>query len=419
MTAVLFVPLILPFLAPAPARRTLDRLAPATALWILAASALALAGTCVAALRALVLTGLLKLPAFAALGELIHPLRTPSDFVVVPAASAATGVLALGVMTLVRSAFRQTRAYRAARTQAGRRPDAGDLCVVDSPHPDAYALPGRPHRIVVTTAMLRSLGPAEREALFAHERAHNRGAGHHYFLAAAELAAHCHPALRRVREIIRLAAERDADEAAATAVGDRRLIATAIARAALAGHASPTTRPDFAPAATTGPVPQRVAALLGPAVRRPRPSAAGSPGRDRRSRAPAGAGPAGPASPAPHPALRGGRPPAHPVLRRPPAPPPTARTWSTARSGPSARRTPEHRARHGRGTVRSGPTTPAATTAEPATTQGTAGSRVVPRYHADGVVQAPGTTGSAGAALSVAGEASEATDARAPQGEHG
>ncbi|MEU2622060.1 M48 family metalloprotease [Streptomyces sp. NPDC007157] len=269
MTAVLLLPLVLPFLAPVLGRRTLDRLAPATALWVLTASALALAGACVAALGALVLLGLLKLPALAAFGELVHPLRTPSDFVVVPAASAATGVLALGVLSLVRSAFRQTRAYRTARTQAGRRPAAGDLCVVESPHPDAYALPGRPHRIVVTTAMLRSLGPAEREALFAHERAHNR-AGHHYFLVVAELAAHCHPALRRVREIIRLAAERDADEAAATAVGDRRLLATAIARAALACHASPSDRPGFAPAATTGPVAQRVAALLGPAVRRPR-----------------------------------------------------------------------------------------------------------------------------------------------------
>ncbi|NEA66616.1 M56 family metallopeptidase [Streptomyces sp. SID12488] len=263
MTALLLVPLLLPFLAPTLARRTLGRLAPATALWILTASALALAGTCVAALGALVLTGLLELPALASLGELVHPLRTPSDYFVLPVAAAATGVLTLSALTLARSAFRQTRAFRTARTQADRRPAAGDLCVVDSPHPDAYALPGRPHRIVVTTAMLRSLGPAEREALFAHERAHNR-AGHHYFLVVAELAAHCHPALRAVRDTIRLAAERAADETAATAVGDRRLIATAIARAALAGHASPSIRPDFAPAATTGPVPQRVAALLAP-----------------------------------------------------------------------------------------------------------------------------------------------------------
>ena len=128
--------------------------------------ALILAGTCVVALG---LTGLLKLPALAALGELIHPPRSPSGHFVLPAAVAAAGVLTLGVRTLVRSVFRQAHAFRAARTQADIRPTAGDLCVFDSPHPDAYALPGRPHRIVVTTAMLRSLGPAEREVLFAHE----------------------------------------------------------------------------------------------------------------------------------------------------------------------------------------------------------------------------------------------------------
>ncbi|MFJ8935051.1 M56 family metallopeptidase [Streptomyces sp. NPDC102365] len=263
MTALLLVPLILPFLAPMPARRTLDRLVPATALWVLTASALALAGACVAALGSLVLIGLLKFPVFAALGELVHPLRSPSDLLVLPAAAAATGVLALSAWTVVCSVFRQTRDFRSARRQADSRPAAGDLCVVDSPHPDAYALPGRPHRIVVTTAMLRSLGSAEREALFAHERAHNR-AGHHYHLAAAELAAHCHPALRAVRDAVRLAAERAADESAATAVGDRHLVATAIARAALAGHDAQSARPDFAPAATTGPVPRRVTALLAP-----------------------------------------------------------------------------------------------------------------------------------------------------------
>ncbi|MFJ9041902.1 M48 family metalloprotease [Streptomyces sp. NPDC102406] len=267
--ALLLVPLLLPFAAPPVARRVLERLAPARALWLLTGIALALATSCAAALGTLVLTGLLKLPLFAALGDLIHPLRTPSNLLVLPAAALATGALVLSAGSLGRSALRQAGAFRTARTQAGRHPAAGDLCVVESPHPDAYALPGRPHRIVVTTAMLRSLGPAEREALFAHERAHNR-AGHHYFLAAAELAAHCHPALRALRADIRYAAERAADEAAARAVGDRRLTAHAIARAALAGQAAPSVRPDFAPAATTGPVPRRVTALLTPDRHHPR-----------------------------------------------------------------------------------------------------------------------------------------------------
>ncbi|MEU2716703.1 M48 family metalloprotease [Streptomyces sp. NPDC007205] len=261
MTVLLLLPLLLPFALPALARRALDRLVPVAALWAVTACTVLLAGCSLAALGAFVLTGLLKIPLFAALGELIHPLRTASDLVVLPAAATSVGALAVCGWTLVRSVLHQSRAFRAARTEAGRGPAAGDLCVVDSPRPDAYALPGRPHRIVVTTAMLRSLDGPEREALFAHERAHNDG-GHHYFLAAAELAAHCHPALRPVRETIRLAAERAADEAAAARVGDRRLIARAIARAALAGQAARSERPGFAAAATTGPVPQRVQALL-------------------------------------------------------------------------------------------------------------------------------------------------------------
>ncbi|MFE9763787.1 M48 family metalloprotease [Streptomyces sp. NPDC005808] len=267
---LLLVPLLLPFAVPPLARRCLDRLEPSAALWALTLAVLVLAGSSVAALGALVLTGVLKLPLFAGLGELIHPLRTASDFFVLPAAAVATGVLTVGAWTLVRSALHQLRAFRSARTLAGSRPTAGDLCVIDSPHPDAYALPGRPNRIVVTTGMLRSLGVDEREALFAHERAHNAG-GHHRFLLAAELAAHCHPGLRPVRATVALAAERVADEAAAAAVGDRRLAARAIARAALAAtRAAESLRPGFAPAAATGPVPQRVAALLASPVRRPR-----------------------------------------------------------------------------------------------------------------------------------------------------
>ncbi|MEU2775104.1 M56 family metallopeptidase [Streptomyces sp. NPDC007162] len=262
MIALLILPLLVPFALPALSRRALERLAPAVALWAVAVSAVALASCALAALGAFVLTGLLKLPFFASLGELIRPLHTASDRFVLPLAALSVGGLAVSAWTLVRSALRQTRAFRAARTEAGRGPAAGDLCVVDSPCPDAYALPGRPHRIVVTTGMLRNLDGGEREALFAHERAHNAG-GHHYFLAAAEFAAHCHPALRRVRDVIRLAVERVADEAAARAVGDRRLTARAIARAALAGQGDGgVARPAFVPGVASGPVPRRVHALL-------------------------------------------------------------------------------------------------------------------------------------------------------------
>jgi len=270
--ALLLLPLLVPCAAPPLARRVLDRCPPVLALWTLTASALLLAGGTVASLCTLALTGLLRIPAFAALGDLVHPLRTPSVLLVLPLAAVATGLLTVGALALGRSVVRQTAGLRNARAEAGRGPTAGDLCVVDSPRADAYALPGRPPRIVVTTAMLRSLDAAEREALFAHERAHITG-GHHHFLAGAELAAHCHPALRPVREAVRLAAERAADEAAASSVGDRRLIARAIARAALATTARPLPHSPVTPAATTGPVPRRVAALLAPVRRTPRAAA--------------------------------------------------------------------------------------------------------------------------------------------------
>ncbi|MBL1084629.1 M48 family metalloprotease [Streptomyces actinomycinicus] len=268
MTVLLLLPLLLPCALPALARRALDRLTPAVALWAVAGCAVLLAGCSVLALGVSVLTGLLKLPLFAALGELVLPLRTASAVFVVPAAAASAGALAVCGWALVRSARHQTRAFRAARAEARGATAAGDVCVVDSPRADAYALPGRPHRVVVTTAMLRTLDGPEREALFAHERAHLQG-GHHYFLAAAELAAHCHPALRAVRGTIRLAAERAADEAAAASVGDRRTTARAVARAALAAQAARSARPGVAPGAAGGPVPQRVQALLA-APRAPR-----------------------------------------------------------------------------------------------------------------------------------------------------
>ncbi|WP_443051636.1 M48 family metalloprotease [Streptomyces sp. JV184] len=67
--------------------------------------------------------------------------------------------------------------------------------MLNDPRPDAFALPGglrRSDRIVVTSGMLRALGPAEREALHAHERA-NLAARRHPCLSAAQLAGWCPP----------------------------------------------------------------------------------------------------------------------------------------------------------------------------------------------------------------------------------
>jgi hypothetical protein len=110
--------------------------------------------------------------------------------------------------------------------------------------------------------------------LLAHERAH-ASAFHYLFTTAARLAAAANPLLRPVAAAVGYTVERWADERAAAATGDRQLTARAIARAALASAAAPPRQAGHAAGALgavtsparmrrAGPVPRRVAALLGP-----------------------------------------------------------------------------------------------------------------------------------------------------------
>lgn len=114
----------------------------------------------------------------------------------------------------------------------------------------------------MTTALLERLRPTERRALFAHERAHLT-ARHDRFLLTVRLAARANPFLRPLRTAVACTAERWADEEAARVVGSRRTVARAIGTAALVSRGTPA--PTLAGLAAPGPVPRRVAALLGPA----------------------------------------------------------------------------------------------------------------------------------------------------------
>ncbi|WP_055548625.1 hypothetical protein [Streptomyces sp. NBRC 110028] len=98
-TMLLLIPLLLPCASPPLARRILDQCSPVAALWTLTVSALLLAAGTVAALGTFAVTGMLKIPAFAALGELVHPLRTPSERLVLPVAALATGAQNQGTVT--------------------------------------------------------------------------------------------------------------------------------------------------------------------------------------------------------------------------------------------------------------------------------------------------------------------------------
>ena len=137
----------------------------------------------------------------------------------------ALGGLARGAV-VGRDLLRSTRLCR--RVSA-----AEDLVILDSPLADAFAMPGLPGRVVVSTAMLRALPPDERAALLAHESAHLRF-GHHAYVALADLAAAANPSSGRSRRSVREGVERWADEVAASELGDRRLAAKALARAGLA-----------------------------------------------------------------------------------------------------------------------------------------------------------------------------------------
>ncbi|MEU6405166.1 M48 family metalloprotease [Streptomyces sp. NPDC046985] len=277
MIALLLIPLALPWILPPLARRTVLRVRPEIALWTVTCATVALAVGVVACLGVLLLPLALALPPLATLTHLVQPLHAGPRLLVLGVSALSAGALALAACRVLRRAVSEATRLRAAHGRVAGLPDAGGLCVLDDPHPDAFALPGgfrRAHRIVVTTGMLRALRPVEREALLAHERAHLR-AKHHLFLSAAQLAGWCHPALAAVVPHVSFAAERAADEAAARQCGDRDVTAQAVGRAALAASRSRARgdRPALAPGAATGPVPARVKALLRQApVRRMAPA---------------------------------------------------------------------------------------------------------------------------------------------------
>ena len=194
------------------------------------------------------------------------------------AAVAGTGAV-LGVVVLVRTGWclaagllrarrERTRHARQLVIVAAARPDLGVVVLCDA-RPVAYCLPGRGHRIVVSTAALAALGPQELTAVIAHERAHI-GGRHHLVLAYAEALERAFPRVRLFRagaaELRRLV-EMAADDAAAN-----RTDALTLAGALLDMAGART--PAAALAAAGGDAADRVRRLLDP--RRPLSRAVGA-----------------------------------------------------------------------------------------------------------------------------------------------
>lgn len=278
MHLLAYVPLLLPLFAACAARPLGERLDPRAATWLLAGSAAALALFSSAALAVLAAAGFVRLPLVAPAGHWSAATVRAGDSVSKAEAAVAALLLAAAGWAALRLLWRRTRALAAAAIEAACLPGPARVVVVADPAPDAYALPGLPGRVVVSTGMLGALEPAEREAMLAHESAHL--SGHHYaFVAVAQFAAAANPLLRPLAETVAFTVERWADETAAAACGDRRQVARAVGKAALAAHRSPARRrlPFGAlglfglrggTPAGPGPVPRRVAALLAPPPRR-------------------------------------------------------------------------------------------------------------------------------------------------------
>ncbi|WP_329331891.1 M56 family metallopeptidase [Streptomyces sp. NBC_00663] len=262
MGMFVFLPLVLPLTAWPIARLAEQHLHPRLATRLLTAVAGVMAVCSTVCLALLMVVGTAQLPG----NPLPDGWSDPEVRAAVPydevAGRAAIPVLLAVAMVCGRTLWRHGRTRRRAHRALGGLPGA-QVVVLPEQEPYAYALPGGARgRIVVTTALLAGLRPAERRALFAHERAH-LAARHHRFLLVARLAARANPFLAPLRTAVAYTTERWADEEAARAVGDRRTVARAIGKAALASRGTPV--PTLAGFALPGPVPRRVAALLRPA----------------------------------------------------------------------------------------------------------------------------------------------------------
>jgi Zn-dependent protease with chaperone function len=148
----------------------------------------------------------------------------------------AAGLLLTGCVRLVLSVRRQHSTHRDLRRLCERRP-AGMVVVAD-PVPQAFAVPGRGGHIVVSSGMLAALDGPQRRVLIAHERAH-LAANHYRHTGIVRAATALNPLLAPVSRASGYLCERSADETAAGTVGDRRLAAASLARAALAAAGSP------------------------------------------------------------------------------------------------------------------------------------------------------------------------------------
>jgi Zn-dependent protease with chaperone function len=282
MRIAVYLPPLLSLIAPLGARPLSERCEPRLATWLLTAMALVLGAASTVSLGLLAVTGLIRIPQLAGLGHWSAHTAQHDDPAQLSVALIAGLLLGGALLTAACMIGRRARTLATAVLDAACMPTRDGLVIVDDEAADAYALPGLPGRIVVSTGMLHTLDETEHDILLAHERAHL--SAHHYaFVALAQFGAAANPLLRPFATAVTYTIERWADENAAATTGDRRRVARTIGKAALASHRAPAlARAAGAtlgilgmrgfrspcPLAGVGPVPRRVAALLAPPLER-------------------------------------------------------------------------------------------------------------------------------------------------------
>jgi len=273
MTTVIYIPFAVSALVALLSRVAGPRIWPRAAAWATTVAASTLAATATGALIVLASPVPAQLPVIAAIGRwrpAAIATRTP-----VP-----TWLSVIAVVTLIILAYRVVREAHAIvsdlrgicvthRSLARMR--RGDLVITADSVPHAYALPSLGGRgaVVISSGMLALLDHDERAAVLAHERSHLRHR-HELFDVVARVAVALNPLLNGVRQDVRFAVERWADEDAAAST-DRPVAASALARSALAALNTPTD-PKLRPALALHAhrTVARISALLAPPQQRVR-----------------------------------------------------------------------------------------------------------------------------------------------------
>lgn len=265
MNVTVYLPLLISGLFGCTAPALARRLPPGVGTWLLSVGGLLAAAASTGSLALLAFPLIAQNKLLAARGGWSGAVLRHADPVATPVSLLAVAALLVVLTRLGPSARRRLAAVRAAYRLAAALPvPGGELAVIDGAGLQAYAVPGRPGRIVLSTGLLRALSPTQRRAVLAHERAHlvHR---HHLHHTVAMLAAAANPLLGPLPSAVAMAAERWADESAARCC-PRSVVADALAHAAT-GARRGAAIPDVVLGAAEGDVLFRILALRGPAPR--------------------------------------------------------------------------------------------------------------------------------------------------------